>query len=181
MLCCFGRPPAPKSFVEELRLGFARMLRHVEPLSRQRLTTCFDAKLSLARQHPLLAMALRRDLRLVPHLAAVLEWQRLLRRHFELRLPRHQARSLRMGDALQKLPPQGRQLFEDFKLAWKECAKEGCMARYGCKELAELPEIDLNTPLSLSCADGNTDEGSYILAMMQSLVEKQNSFLKEAE
>ena len=154
--------------------------RGLHSCSMSRLTSCFEGQLALARQHPLLAMALRRsDLRLVAHLGAVLDWQRLLRRHFELRLQRHEAHTLRIGAALQQLP-EGRQLFESFRRAWKECAEEGCMARFGCKELKELPEIDVSTPLSLSCADANTDEGSYILALMQSLVEKQNSFLKEA-
>ena len=68
---------------------------------------------------------------------------------------------------------------ESVPRAWALCAAEGFLARRDCAELPVLREVTLESPLALSCPD-RTQEGSYVHALVSSLVDRQNEFLKQA-
>eukprot|EP00913_Durusdinium_trenchii_P029985 g28098.t1 len=170
---------------EELKLGLGRMLRLVEKPTMNRLEREFQLSAELA----------------AAHLAPILEFQRFLKRHLEFEVSRADANTWKLRDVLCSLRDashsaesgeagashqseaatfaRNRKRFERFQSAWTACKQAGCMIRYGCKQLPEAPEMTLESPVSLCCPDETTDAGSFVLALVQSLVDRQNSFLKE--
>eukprot|EP00434_Breviolum_minutum_P022735 symbB.v1.2.020057.t1/scaffold1666.1/size183716/3 len=208
VLCCFkaataggrradkntsARQSVPEDEEMDRKVACSRLLRLVEKPTLSRLEREFlggAASHGPAAQHPLLRCVLEASdqLHLVAHLANVLEWQRFVRRHFEFELSRAEATTLKVREAFSTLERnersgddvmQGRRLFEKFQEAWNECRGNGCMNRYGCQELRDAPRMSLESPLGLSCADENTVDNTYIVALQQSLVDKQNHFLEE--
>ncbi|CAK9110700.1 unnamed protein product [Durusdinium trenchii] len=188
---------------EELKLGLGRMLRLVEKPTMNRLEREFQLSAELAVKYPLLDCALKSSeaLHLAAHLAPILEFQRFLKRHLEFEVSRADANTWKLRDVLCSLRDashsaesgeagashqseaatfaRNRKRFERFQSAWTACKQAGCMIRYGCKQLPEAPEMTLESPVSLCCPDETTDAGSFVLALVQSLVDRQNSFLKE--
>eukprot|EP00435_Cladocopium_sp_Y103_P038979 s610_g10.t1 len=186
-----AQPAQPVPADLPVRIGCSRMLRLVDKPTISRLERDFQGAAASggpAARHPLLRAVLEAgdELQLVAHLADILEWQRFVKRHFEYLLSREEARKLKVRDALHKLESeqkrsedvkQGRQLFQRFQNAWALGKSHGCMARYGCIQLPDAPEMSLESPLGLSCADET--ENLFIVALVSSLVDTQNAFLNQ--
>ncbi|CAJ1333582.1 unnamed protein product [Effrenium voratum] len=187
-----AKPPPAEDSSNEVPLALCRWMRLVEMPSLSRLELQFQSKSALAEKFQLLHAVLNaRGLQLVGCLASVMEWLRFVRRHFEFQLSRGQASATRIREALADVSVRevdgrsgrcgsdGRRLFEAFQRAWALCAAEGFLARRDCAELPVLREVTLESPLALSCPD-RTQEGSYVHALVNSLVDRQNEFLKQA-
>ncbi|CAE7308312.1 rnf213a, partial [Symbiodinium sp. KB8] len=184
---------------DEAPLFCCRMLRLAEKPSLPKLEREFQSKAALSERYPLLAAWLqaRQDLQLANNLAAVQDWLRFVQNHFGFKVARPEAR-MTVYEALQKLEDdrghnigqipetqgtlttaaRGRQLFDRFCTAWAKCRDAGCMQRHGCKSLTPVGPMSAKSPLSLSCADETTEEGSYVLALVNDLAVRQNTFVE---
>lgn len=127
-------------------------------------------------QH-LLARAQTGDLNPVVHLSELVRWSKLVKERWALKFSRREAQRKTIKEVLMT-QPDGRKLLEDFdqlETAWNAC--RGVTDRYRCTAFTGgIPKLGADCSFSLLCA-ATSDDGVYLVAMMEELAARQNQFL----